>query len=79
MANFMDCIKSDRKNNLSISRDYRTGVNYLCWFKTDTGGHVIEEAYCPMFGADGKPLVTDLDGNIRPEQQFNEEKFKKQL
>ncbi len=79
MAHFMDCILSDQDAKISINRDARTGVNYLCWFQTDGGGHVIEKAYCPMFGADGKPLVTDMAGNIRPEQRFNEDIFKLQL
>ncbi len=77
MAHFMDCILSDQNYKISINRDCRTGVNYLCWFELNNGGKVMEKAYCPMFGADGKPLVTDMAGNIRPEQQFNEEEFKK--
>ncbi len=75
MAHFMDCILSDQEQKIAVDRDYRTGVNYLCWFETNDGGRVLHRWYCPMFGADGKPLVTDIAGNIRPEQQFNEKEF----
>ncbi len=75
MAHFMDCILSDQEQKIAVDRDDRTGVNYLCWFETNDGGRVLHRWYCPMFGADGKPLVTDIAGNIRPEQQFNEKEF----
>ena len=48
MASFMDFILGDQSKSISIHRDSRTGVNYLCSYKADDGG---------------KPLVTDLDGN----------------
>ena len=76
---FLEHVMNDPDFKVAVLRDCRTGVNYLEWYEVDGGGHTIEKAFCPMFGADGKPLVSDKDGNILPEQRFHEETFKAYL
>ncbi len=73
---FLTLVQSDDQykislgNHFYIFRDDRTGVNYLKWVQTGSGANPIAYGFCPLYGADGKPLVTDEEGNIPPEQKF---------